>query len=168
MNLWHRLCGVVTRGKFQTSSVQGRTIVQVQGLDQEEFGAVELLLPPGYVARPLPTDTADPLILEIAGQSGHKVAIGGDDTADSVGDLQPGECGLSRASQTILLRLNGVFVDTTFTVQIAAPELKWSSALGGDLLRLVNETMMQLFNTHTHAGGSPPDQQMTSDQLTGS
>ena len=157
MNLHDVVAGMISRVKIVQSAFSGRTLVQVQGLDEDTHDQVELLLPPGIVAQPVPG--GDALELHIGGAAGHKVIICGDNTADAQQDLAPGDQGIARTTQRILFR-NG-------HIEITTPLLQWNTAAGGALERLVQEQFVMLFNTHTHAHGAPPDQQMNHTHLTG-
>ena len=98
----------LTRGQVQQAAIQARTIVQVQGLG-ETLNGIELLLPPGYSARP--GAGADVVLLQILGTRDHVVALGGDMAhADGIADLAPGELGLRNAGANIqlVLRNSGV------------------------------------------------------------
>ncbi len=153
---------MILRAKIATAVIAGRTIVQVSALDEDTHDSVELLLPPGYVA--MPVSGSDVLELQIAGLASHKVAIGGDNTADSLTDLQAGECGLSNAAtgQQLMLRVTGT--------ELVSALLKWGPTRSA-LKRLVQEEFMALYNAHTHdVSGSVtqvPNQLMTAAHLTG-
>lgn len=149
---------LITRIKIANSAVHGRTLVQYQGLDEDERDQVELLLPPGYVARPV--QGADAVELQIGAYASHKVALGGDATADALADIQPGEFGLSNGGrgQQIVLRITGL--------ELIGALLQWGPTRSA-VKRLVQEEFVALFNSHTHGGGAPPDQQMSATHLTG-
>jgi phage gp45-like len=152
---------LVVRGKVISAVVSGRTLLQVSGLDKDVFNDVELLLPPGYVAVPAPK--SDITILQVGAFGSHKIIIGGDSMLDAVANLQPGECGLSRAGQLILLKIG--------RSEIVSPLLQWGLTEQG-LVRLITETATTVFNMHTHnlpGGGATdgPNQQMGPDNLTG-
>ncbi|MGI4851899.1 MAG: phage baseplate assembly protein domain-containing protein [Janthinobacterium lividum] len=114
----NRIAAQTCRGKVAGSAIATRTMLTITGLDNETFQSVELLLPYGMVARPAPG--ADILIQQINGQRDHKVALAGDHTEDAVSDLQPGEVGLSRNGQTVLLRSTGIEIVTNLAVTITA------------------------------------------------
>ena len=153
---------MILRAKVGTAIVAGRTIVQLGGLDEDTHERVELLLPPGYVANPVVG--SDILELQIAGFASHKVALGGDNTADSLVDLQPGESGLANGArgQQIVLRVTGT--------ELVGALLQWGPTRDA-MRRLVQEEFVALFNAHTHnvSGGitEAPNQQMTAAHLTG-
>ena len=151
-----RLSAVISRAQATSSRIGGRTKVNFQGLDNESGSNVELLLPPGYVARPRPG--ADHLLMQVNGQRDHKVLLGGDHAADLVANLAEGESGLSSGGQSLLLRLGK-------TVSVS-PMLAWGLTEAA-VSRLVTEKFMALFNSHTHGGGKVPDQQMNASHLTG-
>jgi phage gp45-like len=100
------LLSMITRGKVASATVGARTILQVTGLDNETFNGVELLLPPGYTARP--AAGADVTILQCNGTRDHKVALAGDLVGEVQADLEPGEFGLIAFGHRILLRTNVV------------------------------------------------------------
>ena len=160
MMLDHGLRNMISRAKVQLAQVDGRTLCQVQVLDEDTHDLVEMLLPPGYVAVPLPG--SDALELQIAGQASHKVLLGGDNTADAVANLNPGECGISRGGQMILVRLAGT--------RVISPLFQWGT-VETTLRRLVHEEFQAVFNGHTHdVSGSVteiPNQQMPDTCLTG-
>jgi phage gp45-like len=147
---------LVIRGKVQSGTVNGRTLLQVTGLAEDVFNNIEHVMPYGIVG--VPVEGSDIVLLQIGAFASHQVAIAGDNTADAVSDLQPGEGGLSLGGQMILLKIG--------RTEIVSPLLQWGT-LETALKRLVQEAFVQLFNTHTHDGGSPPDQQMNATHLTG-
>ena len=153
------LQAMVLRAKVATSVISGRTLAQANALDDDTHDLVELLHPFGYVANPIAG--ADVVEVQIAGQASHKVLLGGDHTSDTIA-LKPGECGISRNGQLVVVRLTGV--------NIATPLLRWGMT-EATLDRLVTEKFMALFNTHTHptpsGQSSPPSQQMSATHLTG-
>lgn len=114
----NRIAAQTSRGKVLSSAVGARIMLTVTGLDGETFQSVELLLPPGMVARP--PAGADVVLQQINGQRDHKVALFGDHTADAVADLKPGEVGFSRNGQTVLLRTDGIEIVTSLKVTITA------------------------------------------------
>jgi phage gp45-like len=100
--MWAALMSMITRGKVAGATVGPRTELQVTALDNETFNGVELLLPPGYTARPSPG--ADVMILQCNGTRDHKVALAGDAVGQVQVDLQPGEWGLVGNGHRIILR----------------------------------------------------------------
>ena len=136
------LMSVVTRAKVAAARVAGRTLLQLTALDQETFSNVELLMPPGIVA--LPLADADPLLLQVNGTRNHKVALGGDSTADAVKDLQPGEGGMARRTgQRVLQRAGWTEVIDPAEIRLVAPVLLWSPDGGETFYRLTTDV-------HTH------------------
>jgi phage gp45-like len=97
---------MITRGKVASATVGPRTVLQVTGLDNETFNGVELLLPPGYVARP--DAGADVMILQCNGTRDHKVALAGDTVGQVQSDLQPGEFGFVGFGHRIIFRTNKI------------------------------------------------------------
>lgn len=97
------------RGKVAASRVGPRTLLLVRGLHNEAVSVVELLLPPGYSARP--AAGADVLLMQVLGSRDHLVALGGDALgADTIVDLQPGELGLRHGARQIVIRTDHVEV----------------------------------------------------------
>ncbi len=113
-----RFASLITRGKVVLARMAARALLQVTGLDGETFANVELLLPPGYVANPTGGDV---VLLQTNGLRSHVVALGGDSTADTVADLQPGEIGLSRNGKTVLLRVGSVTIVDPEEIILIAP-----------------------------------------------
>ncbi|MDD2794357.1 phage baseplate assembly protein [Acidocella sp.] len=113
-----RFASLITRGKVVLARMAARALLQVTGLDGETFANVELLLPPGYVANPTGGDV---VLLQTNGLRSHVVALGGDSTADTVADLQPGEIGLSRNGKTVLLRVGSVTIVDPAEIILIAP-----------------------------------------------
>ena len=159
---------VVTRGKIVAAAIGARTVTQVSGLDNETLNGIELLLPPGYSARP--SAGADVLLLQVLGSRDHMVALGGDFAGvDMIAELAPGEFGLRHATGArIVFRATG-------HVQVSDPsgtalELtnNGTATLTGDLVVTGNisdqsgvhgtlGTLRGDYNAHTHPdpqGGS--------------
>jgi phage gp45-like len=117
---------MITRGKVVATKVATRTIMQVTGLDNEAFGnletgeAVELLLPPGYVARP--ASGADIVILQCNGTRDHKVAIAGDTTGQVQADLAEGEFGFVGFGAAFIFRQGKLSVKATIPVDVESTE----------------------------------------------
>jgi phage gp45-like len=120
MEFLERLGAILTRGKVTSSQIAGRTIVGLSGLAGEQFANVELLLPPGYVASPV--RGSDVVVLQVNGSRDHKIVLGGDNTADAIA-LAPGEIGLSRGGQTVILRTTGIEITTPLPITIQAEDL---------------------------------------------
>jgi hypothetical protein len=133
------LQNVVARAIVQLSKVSGRTLLQIEGLDENTHDLVELLQPFGWVASPV--QGSDCLEIGVLASGSHKVAIGGDNTADSVANLQPGECGISRAGQLVLVRLTGT--------RVVSPLFQWGLSEAA-LKRMITEQFQALYNAHTH------------------
>jgi phage gp45-like len=109
----------VVRGKVTNAIVGPRTLLVITGLDGEVIDTVEMLLPPGYSARPV--SGADILMLQVLGSRDHMVAIGGDTAgADAISDLAPGEIGLRNGPRQIVLRVDHVEVTSDKVVCRAA------------------------------------------------
>jgi len=115
------LRAIVTRGKVTQSRIGARTLLQVTGMDGETKQTIELLLPPGYVARP--SVGADLILLQVLGQRDHLVAIGGDATAATVNDLADGEVGLKCGNHIVILRQDKVEIRSTDRIDVRAPKV---------------------------------------------
>jgi phage gp45-like len=110
---------MLTRGRLSAASyflgaggAPLRTVLVVQGLASETFKGVELILPYGMSALPS-GQTADFLLFQVMGARSHKVAIGADDPALRIPDLQLGEFGFRDArGQQIVFRLDRVELTT--------------------------------------------------------
>jgi hypothetical protein len=155
------ITGMVLRAKVVAAKILGRTLVQAKVLDEDSRDNVELLHPFGYVANP--TEGSDTIELQIGGYASHKVQLGGDNVANALADLQPGEAGLSTLGQQIIIRVGGEELVTAL--------LKWGPSRDA-LKRLIHEDFMAIYNEHTHndpQGGvsNPPNQPMTAAHLTG-
>ena len=139
-----RFATMITRGKVALAMLFGRTVVQATGFDGETFGRIELLMPPFYTAMPLAG--ADIIFLQTNGVRGHLVALGGDNLADKVADLQPGEGGLAHNGKQVLLRLSQIAIVDPQKIVLQAPELYWSPD-GVTMHKLATDA-------HTHGGVS--------------
>lgn len=81
----------VKRGQVVLSKLTPkRTLVQLRALANDSFNSIELLLPYGMSALP---KGGNVIILRIAGNADHKVALCADDPACRIADLQDGEFG---------------------------------------------------------------------------
>ena len=162
------LWSMITRGKVASATVGPRTVLQVTGLDNETFNGVELLLPPGYVARP--AAGADVMILQCNGTRDHKVAIAGDTVGQVQSDLQPGEFGFSGFGSIIIFRQNQLQVKSTLPINVSstqpvaitstqqitlsAPVITTAEAGPGQPVCL--EAFFNWAATHTHPGTGGP------------
>lgn len=59
-----------------------------------------------------------------------------------------------------------VSINSMMDVEVNALEQVKLGEISGDLKKLVKETIVEIFNTHTHGGGPQPDQQMSDSDLT--
>jgi phage gp45-like len=123
------LRSMVTRGKVVQSGVGARVIVQVQGLDKEQW-TVEMLHPFGMSGRP--KRGSDVVLLQVLGSRDHVVAIGGDAVGGSIGDLAEGEVGISGFGARIVFRadrlevtsnIHPVKIKAAHSVTFDTPEL---------------------------------------------
>jgi phage gp45-like len=110
---------MVTRAKVTGAAVGARTILQISGLDGETKATVELLLPPGYSARPLAG--ADVLALQVMGTRDHMVALGGDNAGvDAITSLAAGEFGLRNgAAGTQMVFRNSGIIEITGALHVS-------------------------------------------------
>ena len=155
------LRSMVTRGKVTAAIVGPRTLLQITGLEGEVKHTVELLLPPGYSARPVAG--ADVTVFQVLGSRDHMVALGGDTSSqDAISNLAPGEFGLRHASGLQQVMRNGgtlevtgatfVHIACTGTVEIDAPLLRVSGDIV-DNYATNSHTMAQMraiYDIHTH------------------
>ena len=143
---------LVTRGQVTGSAVAGRTLLQIQGLDGVVQSGVEILLPPGYSARP--AVGADLVLLQNLGSADHLIALGGDSIGQTIGDLAPGEFGLTNGSQIIVVRSDHVEIISPSYVTITTPTLK----VTGDIIDnsgTNTKTLKDLrvaYDAHKHTG----------------
>lgn len=143
------LRNAVTRGKVAQTAVQARTVMQTTGLDNETFNGIELLLPPGYSARP--AAGADVLHLQVLGSRDHVVAIGGDSTGgDAITDLAAGEFGLRHAASgaQIVMRSTGV-VEITAAIVTMSGDLR----VAGEVYRGYGGADQVSLGGHKHKQG---------------
>lgn len=112
---------LISRGKVTQSRIGARTLLQVTGMDGETKQTIELLLPPGYVARP--SVGADLILLQVLGQRDHLVAIGGDAVAATVNDLADGEVGLKCGNHIVILRQDKVEIRSADRIDVRAPKV---------------------------------------------
>jgi phage gp45-like len=114
---------LVTRGKVAGAVVGPRTLMQITGMDGVTQQVVELLLPPGYSARPVAG--ADLLLLQVMGSGDHVVALGGDLAGGAIANLAPGEFGLSDGTQMVVFRVgNMIQMISPTKVRVEAPVLE--------------------------------------------
>ncbi len=148
--LGNALRGMITRGKVTGAVVGPRTLLQITGLDGEVMQSVELLLPPGYSARPLAS--ADIVVCNVLGDRNHKIALGGDTiNQDAIADLAPGEFGFRDSQgQQIVFRLGN-------TIQITSPTVVINGALHvtGAVIAGYGTADQVGVQTHTHPDLQP-------------
>lgn len=111
---------VVTRGKVVAARTRaGRVLVDMELFGGERRRNVELLLPTGVSA--LPAEGADVVVLEVAGNRQHLVAIVADDPALRVTGLAPGEFGLRDGNgQQVIFRADRLEISGALRIDIAA------------------------------------------------
>jgi phage gp45-like len=121
---------LVTRAKVANAAIGPRTLLQISGLNSEAKTTVELLLPPGYSARP--AAGADVVVLQVLGSRDHLVALGGDAAGqDAIADLSPGEFGLRQGDTTLVFRNTGTLEVTAPTVRITGDLHVTGDVVGG-------------------------------------
>ena len=113
--LFSMLQGMISRGKVTNTRIGPRTLLQITGLDGQTQQVVELLLPPGYSARPVAG--ADLLLLQVMGQADHVVALGGDSAGAAITDLAPGEFGMTDGAQRVVFRI-GQYLELTSPTKV--------------------------------------------------
>ena len=151
--LANKVRSALLRGKVQTARIGARTLLQVTGLDGQVTQEVELLLPPGYSARPL--QGADVTLHQVMGTADHVVALGGDMAGHGIPDLNPGEFGLSDGTNTVVFRsaaaAGGPCLEFSHAtkVRIVAPLLECT----GDIRAQCDGAWVSL-PAHTHGSGS--------------
>lgn len=149
----------LTRSHVTDTRMGPRTLLQVTGLDGETIQGVELLLPPGYTARP--AAGADVTLHQVMGSRDHLVALGGDAAGQAQPDLQPGEFGLRHASgATLIFRADHVELTTPAFLKITAAQYVEIDApllrVSGDIVdnfQAQTETMAgqrAVYDVHTH------------------
>jgi phage gp45-like len=138
----------ITRGKVANTRVGPRTFLQITGLDGVVQQTVELLLPPGYSARPVVG--ADLVLLQVMGSGDHVVALGGDMAGNAIADLAPGEFGLSDGTQMIIFRVgNMIQIKSPTKVRIESPLLECTGAIIADC-----DSGSVGLTTHKHGTGT--------------
>jgi phage gp45-like len=142
----------VTRGTVTLATVGVRTVLQITALNGEVMNTIDLLLPPGYSARP--AAGASVALLSVLGDHGHGVALGGDtEEGDQISDLAEGEFGFKQGATQMVFRNTGTLEATATTILM--------QGAGATVQKLVDARFVPLFNEHTHAApGAPPSQQM--------
>ena len=149
--LFSMLQGMISRGKVTNTRIGPRTLLQITGLDGQTQQVVELLLPPGYSARPVAG--ADLLLLQVMGQADHVVALGGDSAGAAITDLAPGEFGMTDGAQRVVFRIGQYLELTSPTkVRVVSPRLECT----GDIVAQCDGTYHTLSH-HTHSHGTAPD-----------
>lgn len=115
--MFHRR--IVTRGKVTAARTRlGRVFVDMDLFDGEHRSNVELLLPTGVSA--LPVAGADLVVLEVAGNRQHLVAIVADDPALRVTGLAPGEWAVRVGDQQVVFRADGLEITDALKITITA------------------------------------------------
>jgi phage gp45-like len=104
--IWAAIRTQVVRGKVVMAGYNKggqRTMLQGAGFFGEQHLNIELMLPYGMSAIPA-GETADYIYFKVNGSADHKVAVGADDPALRIPDLQAGEIGFrnNRGNQVVL------------------------------------------------------------------
>lgn len=134
----------ILRGKVIATGLGPRTMLRVTGLDGQTVSVVELLLPPGYSARPF--NGADVLLLQVAGTSDHVVALGGDCARVIITDLAPGEFGLTDGTQTVVFRGGFLELVSPTKIRCVTPRLE----VTGQIVAQCDGAASVTLDTHTH------------------
>ena len=125
-----------------------RAMAQVRIRAGEVASNVELFLPYGMSASPVPGKTADMIVLAVGGTRDHLVAIL-DDSSLRIADLQPGEFGFKDAN-------GNLFIFRTNQLQVVAPNglnITGDVTVTGTLTATVDVIGGgKHLKTHTHAG----------------
>jgi phage gp45-like len=109
---------LMTRGIVKSAAVAKRIMISVDGLASESGRQIELLLPPGYSARP---SNGDVVLLQVGGSRAHLVALGGDTAGKHISDLAPGEFGITDgAGQQIVIRTDRIEITTNKKIAVTA------------------------------------------------
>jgi phage gp45-like len=140
------LQGMICRGKVTNTRVGPRTLLQITGVDGQTQQVVELLLPPGYSARPIAG--SDVLLAQVLGQADHVVALGGDNAGSTISDLAPGEFGLTNGTQRIIVRGGFIEIDSPTYVLMTTPQLR----VTGSIVQGYGTSNTTDVGTHTHSG----------------
>lgn len=108
----------IKRGNVVLSKLSPkRTLVQLRALATDSFNSVELLLPYGMSALP---KGGNVIILRIAGNADHKVALCADDPACRIADLQAGEFGFrDDQGQMVVFRRDRIQIVTHLDLDAA-------------------------------------------------
>ncbi len=139
----------VTRGKVTQSRVGPRTLLQITGLDGVVQQTVELLLPPGYSARPIAG--SDIALLQVLGSADHIIALGGDTAGNAIQDLAPGEFGLTDGTQSIVIRTGYIQLISPTKIRVESPLLECTGEIVANC-----DTASVTLGTHTHAVTTAP------------
>lgn len=138
------LQSMLTRGKVTDARVGPRTLLQITGLDGVVQQEVELLLPPGYSARPV--SGSDVLLAQVMGRGDHVVALGGDTAGHAIADLAPGEFGFSDGTQRVVFRTDHLEFTSPFKVRMDTPRLECTGAI----VENCDTAGFVSLGTHTH------------------
>jgi phage gp45-like len=144
------LQSMLTRGKVVSSRVSDRTMLQITGLHGVVQQEVELLLPPGFSARPVAG--ADIALFQVMARGDHVVAFGGDSVGQAQADLQPGEFGLSDGTNRVIFRNGFLELAHETKVRVVTPRLECTGAVVANC-----DSGSVGLTTHTHIHGPSPD-----------
>ncbi len=138
---------MVTRATVTGSRIGPRTFLQITGLTGTQQ-MVELLLPPGYSARPVAG--ADVVKLQVLGTADHVVCLGGDMPGHAIQDLAPGEFGLNDGTQMVVFRQGYLQMVAPTYILATTPELRCS----GKVTANYGGSGSVSLGTHTHGPGA--------------
>lgn len=141
------LKNAVTRGKVVQSRVGPRTLLQITGLDGVVQQTIELLLPPGYSARP--AADADVALLQVMGTGDHIVAVGGDLAGTAIADLAENEYGLSNGTHMIIVRNDHLELVSPTYILATTPQFRCT----GEFIQGYGTGNTTTLGTHTHPPG---------------
>lgn len=170
--LSNAIVSAIARGTVTASQAGPRILVQVQLLNQEVKERLEHMLPYGRSALPL---AGDAVVLTVGADRNHMLCIAVDNPATRINDLASGEFGDSDGASVVAYRGDRLEVSSTKPIEIHSDDVVYVYSAsqviigspGGTTYHLVDERMIALFNSHTHASdGAPPSQQMALGEQT--
>jgi phage gp45-like len=172
--------GLVNRSRYpkgeEEASEKGFTqLLQIRGLSGEVLGDVEYLEPYGFTSRVQQADPgAEHLAVSIAGDRARTVALVVRNRKFGI-KVKPGEVALfDDTGQVVRLHQDGrLELKALASLRVNSPNLQvtvlnltFNGTIIGDTVQDGSETTPTLqsirdkFNTHTHPGSGPPQQQM--------
>lgn len=172
----HRVRHMIRGGKIKSIDDSGAAqIAQVALSSIEKRDHTPMLTIYGLSSRP-PVDS-DVVVLFLGGDRSAGVGIASSNQTHRLRDLKDGEIALyddlkrklhfTRDGLVIEGKEHDINIKTTKNVVVLVQQEIHMSADGETLRKVVTELFKDIYNTHTHSGGSPPTQQMTDAHLTG-